>query len=77
MTKPHHVKSDSPIPQGASLVGLTMDKLYCMMVEQFEKLDTKVAMKDCISNLLKTIEDQRKKISILEDRIVVMDSHIS
>ena len=46
-------------------------------VEQFEKLETKVATKDCISNLLKTIEEQSKKISILEDRIAVMESHIS
>ena len=54
-----------------------MDKLYHMMVEQFQKLETKVATKDCISNLLKTIENQSKKISVLEDRIVVVESHIS
>ena len=77
MTKPRCVKSDSPSSDGASPVGLTMDKLYHMMVEQFQKLETKVATKDCISNLLKTIEDQSKKISILEDRIAVMESHIS
>ena len=46
MTKPSWVKSDSPSPQGASPVGVTMDKLYHMMVEQFEKLETKVATKD-------------------------------
>ena len=77
MTKPRRAKSDSPSPQDAPPVGLTMDKLYQMMVEQFEKLETKVATKDCISNLLKTIEDQSKKISVLEDRIAVMESHIS
>ena len=77
MTKPRRVRSDSPSPQGASPVGLTMDKLYCMMVELLEKLETKVATKDCISNLLKTIEDQSKKISVLEDRISVMETHIS
>ena len=37
----------------------------------------RLATKDCISNLLKTIEDQSKKISVLEDRIAVMESHIS
>ena len=77
MTKPRRAKSDSPSPQGASLVGLTMDNLYHMMVEQFEKLEIKVGTNDCISNLLKTIEDQSKKISVLEDRIAVMEDHIS
>jgi len=77
MTKPRCAKSDSPSPQDAPHVGLTMDKLYHMMFEEFEKLETKVVTKDCISNLLKTIEDQSKKISVLEDRIAVMESHIS
>ena len=47
------------------------------MIEQFEKLETKVEAKDCISNLPKTIEDQSKKLSELKDRIAVMESHIS
>ena len=46
------------------------------MIEQFEKLETKVAMKDCISNLLKVVENQSNIITILEDKIAVMDSHI-
>ena len=40
MTKPRRVKSNSPSPQGAPSVSLTMDKLYHMMVVQFEKLET-------------------------------------
>ena len=76
MTKPRRVKSDSPSPHGAPPVGLTMDTLY-MMVEKFKKLETIVATKGCSSNLLRTIEDQSKKISVLQDRIAVMESHIS
>ena len=77
MTKPRRGKPDSPSPGGASPEGLTMESLHHMMIEQFEKLESKVATKDCINNLLKTIEEQNKKISILEDKIAVMDSHIS
>ena len=40
-------------------------------------LEAKVATKDFISNLLKTIEDQSKKISILEDKVAVIETHIS
>ena len=77
MTKPHLGKPDFPSPEGASPEGPTMENLQHMMIEQFEKLENKVAMKDCISNLVKIGEEQNNKISSLEDKIVIMDSHIS
>ena len=77
MTKPHLGKPDFPSPEGASPEGPTMENLQHTMIEQFEKRENKMAMKDCISNLVKIEEEQNNKISILEDKIVIMDSHIS
>ena len=45
MTKPHRGTSDSPSPEGVSSVGIAMDSLHHMMIEQFEKLEDEIAIK--------------------------------
>ena len=77
MTKPRRGKSEFPTPGGSSPECLPMENLQHMRIEQFEKLENKVARKDCISGLVKIIEEQNKAISILEDKIGIMVSHIS
>eukprot|EP00795_Rhopilema_esculentum_P000999 gene999-10775_t len=52
-----------------------MESRHDLRRQQFEKLENKIATKDCISNLMKIIEDQNKKINMMEDE--VMESHIS
>ena len=38
-----------------------MDDLYHKMIEQFEKLERKIAAKDCISSILIITEEQSRK----------------
>ena len=79
MTKPRKGKSDSPNPSPATSPpsGLTMESLYDWMTERFTKLEDKVATRECIKGLMETINDQNQKISMMEDKIAVMERHIS
>ena len=63
MTKPRRGKPDSSSPGDVPPEGLTMESLYHEMIKQFEKLESKIATKDCISNLVKIIEEQNRKFS--------------
>ena len=47
-----------------------------IMFETLEKLEEKVATKECISNLLTIINEQKEKIARMEDKIAVLESHI-
>ena len=77
MAKPRRGKSEFPSPGGASPEGLPMENLQHMRIKQFEKLENRVARKVCFSCLVKIIEEQSKTISILEDKIAILVSHIS
>ena len=77
MTKPRKGKPDSPSHATLPHSGLTMESLYDLMTEHFTKLEEKVATKDCINGLMEILNDQKQKISMMEDKIAVMESHIS
>ena len=77
MTKPCKGKLDSPSHETLPDSGLTVESLYDLMTEHFTKLEEKVATKYCINGLMEIINDQKQKISMIEDKIDVMESHIS
>ena len=45
--------------------------------KKFESLEERVATKECITNLMKIIEDQKTRISQLEDKVGVLERHVS
>ena len=77
MTKPRKGKRDSPSHATLPPSALTIESLYDLMTEHFTKLEEKVATKDCINGLMEIISDQKQKISMMEGKIAVMESHIS
>ena len=77
MTKPRKGKPDSPNHGTLPPSGLAMESLYDLMIEHFTELEDKVATKDCINGLLEVVNEQKQKISLMEDKIAVMESHIS
>eukprot|EP00112_Aurelia_sp_Birch-Aquarium-sp1_P023539 Seg705.9 transcript_id=Seg705.9/GoldUCD/mRNA.D3Y31 product="hypothetical protein" protein_id=Seg705.9/GoldUCD/D3Y31 len=44
--------------------------------DRFKDLESRMATKDCINNLMKTILDQNTRISQLEDKVAVLEHHI-
>eukprot|EP00795_Rhopilema_esculentum_P010179 gene10179-18849_t len=54
-----------------------MENLHDLRRQQFEKLENEIATKDCISNLMKIIEDQNKKINMMENKVAVLKRDIS
>ena len=63
MTKPRKEKSS--------------ESLYKLMKEKLDDLDQKVATKSCIDKLLNIIEEQKQKMSEMEDKINILESHIT
>ena len=53
------------------------ESLKAWMEKKFESLEERVATKDCISNLIKIIDEQSKKISQLEDNVAVLEKHVA
>ena len=62
--------SETP-PDDESVAGL-----QAFMEDRFKDLESKMATKGCISNLMKTIHDQNTRISQLEDKVAVLEHHI-
>lgn len=53
------------------------ESLRGWMEKKFESLEERVATKECITNLMKIIEDQKTRISQLEDKVGVLERHVS
>ena len=49
---------------------------FDILFEKLEKLEEKVATKECISSLMKIINEQKETIARMEDKIAVLESHI-
>ena len=66
MTKPR--KGSSAQPSDGNMLETMFEKL--------EKLEEKVAMKECTSSLMTIINEQKETIARMEDKIAVLESHI-
>ena len=66
MTKPQ---------KGSSAQSLDSNMLE-IMFEKLEKLEEKVATKECISNLMTISKEQKETSARMEDKIAVLESHI-
>ena len=76
MTKPRKEKSSGATPTDPAME-FTVESLYKLMKEKLDDLDQKVATKSCIDKLLNIIEEQKQKMSEMEDKIAVLESHIT
>ena len=50
--------------------------LECLF-EKLEKLEEKIATKDCISTLMETINNKKEVIAKMEGKIAILESHRS
>ena len=67
----------SSSPVAATLPEESQDEsLRGWMERKFASLEERVATKDCIANLLKIIEEQKTKISQLEDKVGILERHV-
>ena len=76
MTKPKKEKSSGVTPRDPALE-FTVESLYKFMKEKLDDLDQNVATKSCIDKLLNKIQEQKQKISEMDDKIAVLESHIT
>ena len=68
MTKPRKEKSSGVTPTDPALE-FTVESLYKFMKEKLDDLDQKVATKSCIDKLLNIIEEQKQKMSEMDDKV--------
>ena len=74
MAKLCNGKPGSPKHAALPPLGLTTESLYDLITEHCTKVEDKVVMKDCISGLLEIISDPKQNISVMADKIDVMES---
>ena len=51
---------------------ITLERLF----EKLEKLEEKIATKECISTPMETINNQKEVIAKMEDKIAILKSHV-
>ena len=63
-------------PRKGSSVQQSNSNNFEILLEKLEKLEEKLATKECISSLMKIKNEQKETIARMEDKIAVLESQI-